>query len=456
MKRLFIVLTLIFLFSTLVFADSVEVKVSPKKIDVFSGENVEYLVHVENKGNEDIALTIKSIDLNWILKQDFEKFVIEKRSSRDIDVIYEPLGKLSPRSYGINLIIWNDDMRIEKILPVNVINYEGLIGVDFKSLPSVDPRKGTLIKLGLTNKYNLDLKELKVNIFTESFEKIETVDLSPKGFEELEFPLELHPQQLEGDYPIRVKVLWGNELLYDNFFDLNIAGFTNIKEVVNFKDSFLASSVSVERTNEGNAVEMKDLVVEFTLLEKMFSSFETEPSKIEKVEGKYKLSWEQKISPGESFVLNYDTNYRRPLLIFLLVVVLVVVGYFLLRRSLKIRKKVVVVKKGDATILRVTLLLYNGGKFSIKLLTLVDRVPSAIKAPTLFGSVGPKKVGKIGDNVSLVWNIPVIAKGEELVYSYTIPVKLHKDGMILPSAYVRYSERGKRIMNASNTVSIGR
>jgi len=201
---------------------------------------------------------------------------------------------------------------------------------------------------------------------------------------------------------------------------------------------------------------MKDLVVEFTLLEKMFSSFETEPSKIEKVEGKYKLSWEQKISPGESFVLNYDTNYRRPLLIFLLVVVLVVVGYFLLRRSLKIRKKVVVVKKGDATILRVTLLLYNGGKFSIKLLTLVDRVPSAIKAPTLFGSVGPKKVGKIGDNVSLVWNIPVIAKGEELVYSYTIPVKLHKDGMILPSAYVRYSERGKRIMNASNTVSIGR
>ncbi len=455
MRRVLFILALIIVFSSFVYADNVEVEVTPVTPDVFPGEKAEFTLTVTNLGNDDIAINVKAIDLNWELEQDLEKYTVKRRRARDITLVYEPLGELPAKKYGANLVVWNNDFRVEKILPVSVVDYEGLVDVNFISVPSIDPRKGTLIKLELDNKYKIDLDDLKVSLVSESFDESETVDLMAKESVELEFPVSLHPQSLEGSYPVRVKIDWDDNVAYDNFFDLNIETVRNVKELVNFEEGLLFDAVNIERFNEGNTVDTDDFVVEFSLFEKVFTSFDPEPTSVDKVDGRYEVVWSQNLSPGDTALIRYETNYRRPLFIVLVLIILVVVGYYLLRRSLKVKKKVVVVKRGDTTLLRVTLSLNNKGAQRIKLLTLIERIPNAVKAPN-FGTVKPSKVSKAGNGTSVIWNIKSIGKGEERVYSYTVPIKLHKEGIVLPPAYVRYSEKGKRVMNTSNTVTLGR
>ena len=79
-------------------------------------------------------ISLKSIDLNWILKQEGELYLLEKETLLDIPISYEQLGEIQRKEQGINLIIEVGDNRYEKILPVNPKSLNLLLNTSYTYL----------------------------------------------------------------------------------------------------------------------------------------------------------------------------------------------------------------------------------------------------------------------------------------------------------------------------------
>jgi len=340
MKKGLIVLVLFILcFSTTALA--LQITYDSIQEEVLPGQSAKYLIHLTNNADEKVTVTIKTVDIIWGMDKDSTRYELNPRETRAIEVTYAPFTeKITPKLYGITFQAVTDTTREIKTLPALVVDYQDTVDASFSSLPTIDPRRSTIVKVLLTNKHNILLEGIKVTLESQFFKEAQTVTLQGKEAQELEFPISLDPETIEGQYTLKTLIDLDNENLLTEEFLYTIGKYSNAKEVIQPEEGILVTGETITQTNEGNAIISETTQRRFGTLSYAFTDFTPAPTTITKTDQGYVASWTYNLQPGETIILQTTTNYRQPLLFALLILAVLALIYYFSKRHIEIIKKV--------------------------------------------------------------------------------------------------------------------
>jgi|SRR3989344_1395650 len=454
-----LILVLVFLLSiSSVLAFQAEYE--PLQNEALPGDSVSYVLHLNNNEENHYTAVIKSTDINWLMDKDPQKYVVRSGDKKDVTLLFNPLGSIPPGRYGIKILIElsESETRLERILAATVVDYKKAVDTRFSSLPVLDPRRTTMVKLNVVNNYNIVLSNLDVEIFSEHFSSKQKLSLDKKEQREIEFPISLTENTLKGDYNLNVKISLGKNSLLEEEFAYTVGEYEDAKQLIEPESGFLISGESVTLKNEGNSPAVQSYSKRFDYLAYKFASFSTEPNSITKDNGAYNVEWSYVLSPKESRVVTYSVNYRLPTFILVLIIVVAALVYvFRKKNAIVINKRVLAMHghEGNVHVMKVVIGVKNRGNTGISNVRVVDRVPTMIKAPAQFGTMRPNHIKSAPDGTLMVWDINYIRRGEEKIITYRIDGKMQVLGrLVLPSAVAKYKSFGRMLAARSGIASL--
>ncbi|MEK6947711.1 MAG: hypothetical protein AABX19_00555 [Nanoarchaeota archaeon] len=457
MKRGLIILV-IFLLS-LAAVSALQAEYEPIQNEALPGDSVSYLLHLNNNEESSVSVSIRSLEPSWSMTPETQTITLRSGEKKDVTLSFAPLGKLPPGTYGVKLGVFvNSATRIERLIIANVLDYKKIVSAEFISLPVVDPKRTTLVRLKVKNTRNVALDNMDLVIKSPHFEISQKLSLSKMEQREIELPLRIPENTLKDNYQLSVKISLDNNLMLDKPFTYTVGEYTDVKELIEDDSSFLVSGETVNLRNNGNSVVNQAYTKDFDYIAYKLSSFNPDASKIEKVDGVYRVYWNYQLLPGESKVVGYKVNYRWPTLILILIILAAAFVYvFRMKNSIVISKKVLGMhthEGGNVHVMKVVINIKNRGNMSVNNVRIIDRVPSTIKAPAQFVSMRPDHIKAVPDGSVMVWDVHNIKRGEEKVISYRIEGKLTPN-IVLPSAVAKYTSFGRMVAARSGHVGLG-
>lgn len=428
--------------------------------EALPGGQVSYILHLNNNDNQDLEITIKAVDLNWILDQEGEEFTLSPGQAKDVEVSFTPLPeeRIKPGSYGINLQVNTQTTRLERILPAKVLAYNEVLKVDFSTPAQIDPRRGTILRLSINNEHKVVLDDMNLDLSSQHFHFTRTVTLGKEESTELEFPVTLDPETIRGDYLASAKVTLEKNILVDKSLPYIIQEYEDLKEVSLPQQGFLLGGETIIQTNEGNTPVTNTVSRQFSWLSYKFTSFDSMPTRITENDEGFLAEWDLTVDPQESVSVSYTINYRMLVLIIILIIAALVAYYtFRKRNAITIDKRVLAMhtETGSVRVVKIVINVRNRGNTLINNLRVVDRVPSAIKAPTQYGILKPMTVKAAPEGTTMVWDFHTIRPREEKVISYRLEGKIQVLGKLrLSPAVAKYVLFGRGVSAFSSGVSL--
>ncbi len=452
----FAILLALFLSTTTVLA--LRVSYDSVQEEVLPGQSAIYTIHLTNDDPAPTTVTIKSLDLAWQMDKDSTSYDLSADTTRDVLVTYSPLSNHpQAKLYGINFQAVTSKTKESKLLPVLVVDYADTVSAEFTSLPIIDPRRSTIVKLLLKNKHNILLSNIAVSLQSTFFKQSQTTTLQGKEQKELEFPITLDPDTVEGEYTLRALATMDTQNLLTQDFPYTVGRYSNIKEIIEPQDDFLAQGQTITQTNEGNAVTTESYKKNFGSIAYTFTLFQPEPTSVVQTDGSTTVEWKYNLQPGETVILNYTTNYRKPLLFAFFILIALVLFYTLSKKHLEVNKRVLVLHttQGGMAILKIVVTVKNPGKITIHNVSAMDKAPNTLKAPTEFGIIKPASVKDTPEGIKMIWHLASLKAGEERSLTYKIESKmeLHKN-FLLPPAFAKFMSGTKKIIASSSSVSL--
>lgn len=453
-----LILVLVFLLS-ISLALAFQAEYEPLQNEALPGDSVSYVLHLNNNEENHYTAVIKSADINWLMDQDPQGHIVRSGDKKDVTLTFRPLGSIPPGMYGIKILIELSESktRLERILTATVVDYKKAVSSSFSSLPVLDPRRTTLVKLNVINNYNVALNNLDVEISSEHFSSKQKLSLDKREQKEIEFPISLTGDTLKGDYNLNVKINLGKNSLLEKEFAYTVGEYEDAKQLIESEGGFLISGESITLNNEGNSPAVQTYSKKFDYLAYKFASFSPEPTSITKVDG-YNVGWSYVLNPKESRVVTYSVNYRLPTFILVLIIAVAALVYvFRKKNAIVITKRVLAMhnNEGSVHVMKVVIGVKNRGNTGINNVRVVDRVPSVIKAPAQFGTMRPNHIKSAPDGTLMVWDINYIGRGEEKAITYRIDGKMQVLGrLVLPSAIAKYKSFGRMLAARSGIASL--
>ena len=269
-------------------------------------------------------------------------------------------------------------------------------------------------------------------------------------YEKKEFSVELNKEEIKklsaGEYTIVTDAqVDGVKERYENKFK-----FTEKANIITNEDhrGFLISKQTIEKRNEGNIPYVVQIKMNKNILSRLFTTFNFEPSEVERDGVIVRYAFQKEIKPSESFIVIARTNWFYPLIILAAIIIIAYLVYVLTSSYLIVKKKVSYVKtKSGEFALKVTLIV-RARKFAEKI-KVVDKLPYMFKLHDRF--VIPPRIDE--KNKRLEWDIDSLQENEERVFSYIIYSKIAPVGKFeLPLANAIFEKDGKIHETESNRV----
>ena len=396
-------------------------------------------------------------DIDW--RVDFEPsfFTLSKGGMQKVDVIIYPIGRKNTGSYGIPINVKYGDQKDLVTLVVAYVDYPNLVELDFDpKIPEIDPRKSATIRLKLINKHEMQINDLSIQLKSEFFEENKKVNLASYETKTEDFVVEIPENTIEGEYELIASIIYNEEDISELEGIMNVGTYSNLKGGETETEGFLINKINFLKENEGNSVVYESVFYSFSWFEKLFTNTKPKPNFIEEKDGYYEYRWNLEIEPNQSSEIEIITNYRTPLLVLLVIIAVIYLLYYYLKKDLKLYKKIIKVKHEGEGInnLKILLTLKNKSRFKFKNVKVMDRVTSLAEIPNEFGSLKPDKIIKTDRGNELIWEIPVVNKKEERVFSYNIKTKAPLKDIKIPISVVRYVKGRRKIIVNSNEVQI--
>ncbi|MEM3113148.1 MAG: hypothetical protein QXI33_01860, partial [Candidatus Pacearchaeota archaeon] len=212
---------------------------------------------------------------------------------------------------------------------------------------------------------------------------------------------------------------------------------------------FIVRKYSIEKKNEGNIPTIADIYINKDIISRLFTTFSSDPYKVERKGFIVTYYWQKELSPDESLKIESTTNLTFPLLLLIALVIIVYLFRMVSLTYLLMNKRVSFVKtKTNDFALKVTLKV-KARKFVEKVI-IYDRLPAVSKLHEDFG-IKPTKVDY--ERGRIQWDIPRLAEGEERIFTYIIYSKIKVVGKFeLPPASAVFEKDGKVQHSKSNKV----
>jgi hypothetical protein len=328
--------------------------------------------------------------------------------------------------------------KIEEKLTLNILNLEDVIEI---GSDNIDLSTGN-VSFYVQNLESVTLKNLSAKFSSILFESEETFDLGPN--EKLEISIDVNEDELReiraGVYIIKsiFQTNNGEKKIEGNLYLGEKKGVTSTED----KSGLLIKTETITKTNIGNVVESIQVKLKRGIISRLFTTFNTEPTTIERKTLSVEYTWiKEKLNPTETYIIEARTNYIFPFLI-IVVAALALFGFKRFSETkLEAKKSVHHVKtKSGEFALKVTLSVR--AKKNVENVSLIDRVPAIVKIYKKFGMIKPDKIDTA--NRRIHWNIGDLNAGEERVFTYIIYSKVGVVGKFsLPEALAVFERDGK-------------
>ncbi len=332
------------------------------------------------------------------------------------------------------------DPLIYVISPQDVINIEIIPPTDFI------PGKSNIVTLKLKNNVNVNINNARIFYTSPVFNFEDSLSLKPLGEKNIELPLNLDPDTLQGDYSMTIRIFKDNTLKGSAGFTFVVGENPDVVEKKNVATGFLYSRIGIERKNNGNVAVERTVTYPVTFLKDIFTS--TQPKAgIILSDGKRYYQWKFTIQPGATQNIKIVTDYRW---IFFSIVVILLAVYIIIyvrKRELGLIKEVLKISEDKFSSLKVILHITNRSPRTFYTVKVMDFVPHYGHMEIEYGTFKPGKVEESGNGRRLVWEIPKIEPREERIISYILKSKvIFVSRYKLPRALLRYYGKKKRIM----------
>jgi len=455
-KRLFLLFLVFFLILAFNVNALPNLEVNKQAVTDFISpvQKAEYNLIITNKGNTDTFI-INYFDLAWRVQTNPDEFTLKNDANISVNVVIIPIGEKSGGVYSPYLTIArksNPKDAINTNLVINVINYDDLLDTKLVIPDEFDPRKKGLFKVDLENQRDIEIDDVTVKVESDFINQEQVINVGKKETKEVNFEVQFNEDTKQGEYPLKVSVLYNDNVVKEYDTNLVIGSYEDVKEIESPENSFLKTKYEVTKTNNGNVDIHETLSV--TVNSKLFTKTNVKPNSINKVEGGWRYIWEFDLSPGETRNIVVETNYRG-FTIGVIIIVLIGLGLWLyFRRDLTVVKKVVKLKqeKDGTSNMKVVIILKNKGLKKLNEVKLMDTMAHLAEAPAEFGTLQPKKIDRSKDGIRVVWILGTLARGEERIISYNVRMRVHIIGKVFIHRAIAKYRVGKSVKSVSSNI----
>lgn len=393
-------------------------------------------------------------DSNWRdkIEDDFLEVGTEKTAKTKVELT--PSRGLKPGRYSVNLRVYSrttPEIFADHLVLVDVIAYEDLVSANLEFNPDgLDPRRENLIRLGLKNKYSIELKDVKISLTSPLFEDSRTVEFLPAELRNEEFEVNLDKNIENGEYDLRILVELNGNTLVDKTEKVQVGFYKDVTDDESVNEGFLLTERKFVKHNGGNVETTETYKARVTFFESYFTSVYPAPTKAFKENGMYTYQWNFVLGPGDSYKINVTTSYRTPISILVVAVLALWLLYYTFGSKITVKKRILTVRSGKTVNMKVLLIVKNESRKAIKYLTLIDYLPKGTNIPAEFGIPKPSKVSRESGTEMLLWRLDNMVKGEERVVSYRVKDNYDAPRIHVPRAIVKYRIGERDIVAKSN------
>jgi len=355
--------------------------------------------------------------------------------------------KVSPDYYSIEYKVKSSSGGIQTAdVAFSIASLKDAFDIDFDA---INPESETAT-LHFTNRAGHDLKDVKLEVYSELFSQSFGFDIDGKEEKVLEVNLnkEKMGRLLAGPYIVTLKITTGG-------VTSSTSAIINFNEKSGIQTSetrqgILLREYRIEKKNEGNTKTEVSVQVQKNIISSLFTS--TTPLPREKDYKIFSVNYlfREELSPGESLNVIVRTNWW---ILIAIIIIIAVIWYAVnkyITNKIVIKKKVSIVRtKGGEFALRVRLQIK--ARDFVEKIRIIDRLPPMVKVFEKYGMIAPDKIDE--RTRSLEWNINALARGEERELSYIMYSKVGMVGKFeIPQAGVIYEYYGRIKEADSNRV----
>jgi hypothetical protein len=362
---------------------------------------------------------------------------LNSKESQNIAVKVYPPEKLKLGRYIFDYFIRGEDgEEITQNVMVNVIDLDDVFEIGAEDF---NPGSST-IQIYLLNKVSFYFEKINLQINSAFFNLEKDMPIGPN--EKQNFTISINKEDykklMAGYYTMDAKIQVDN-------MKTNVEGLLkfvekNIVTTNEKKYGFIINTNTIEKTNEGNVPTTSETVIKKNIISRLFTTFNPEPTTVERDGFRVYYTWTNQLNPGESLKISSKTNWTLPFILIILVILVVIIVKKTSHKALVLDKKVLFVNaKGTEFALKVSILVE--AKEFVEKISVVDRLPYLTRIYEKFGGEKPSRVDEKAKKIE--WNFERLQAGERRIISYIIYSKIGVMGKFaLPTATAFYEKRG--------------
>lgn len=327
---------------------------------------------------------------------------------------------------------------------VRIVPPEDILSIDIDAPSLAKPGRDYEFSLNMVNNLNMLLSEVEVFVSSELFEEKKSFKVLPLQERTESFTVKIPDAAKPGKQTLNVRIYYDQQLAGKESFDFHVSTTSEVGFKTESGESFLKRWVKATKTNVGNAPAEEKYDVQLSAFQRMFSSYEPEPTYTDS----FGAHWEFVLEPNTEHAITATINYRPLFWILVVLVSFGVFAYCMLTMGVFVRKEILEMKtnKEGVTELRLMLHVKNNTSRELKHASLIEVLPHHIHPKTHFDTLKPDKVQKGAAGIRLMWDIPEIAKREERLLTYNIETKVGVLGKVtLPPAMLRYKTKSGKV-----------
>jgi len=434
--------------------------------DIIVGDNgeVQYTVLITNNQEvkDSFRFVLPSVYTGWRIENVPAQITIQSLESEDVLLKIIPTKLPLPDDYGLGIKVVsnaNESQFIEHTFTFKVVTYKDAIKTKLIAPENINPNQENLIRVQLENKYDVTIKDIKLILENEYFTEEMLIALRPYETVTKDFVINFEPPVEKGltDVKIKIQKTKDDQIVIETTETIEVGDFDIIESITSPLSEFLLKKEVITKTNNGNTISTETFTKRIGFFEKLFTKTNIDPNQVTKDGNSYLLTWEFKLEPNETRLIEIETNYRYFILALIVLAFLIYLIYRMRRRDLSISKKLTYLtrSKEGVSSMNIQLSVRNISGKTLNNIKVMDATIRTTEKPDNFGSLKPKTI-QIGEfSTRMMWEIPVIRKNEEIIISYTakskIPLMLD---VKLPPAMLKYISGKRRFIIKSNNVKL--
>ena len=467
MKRLTLLLILVFLLSFSVFAqekkDPVEINVVRSENKITANDAAIFEVSISNNQlrNTDFFIAKNFFSERWRVAAQPYILSVESGFSRNTQLRIAPSKFLVPGEYKLVIGIESRDgsFKEELLLEIEVIPFgEDNVRTELIVDDKIDPRIESTVRVELENLFNYNIDDVNIRLESDLFEFENNIELKANEKRVEKFELNFPADVKLGEYEFSVVVKTGKDVLGAANKKVLLAPYSEVTEKI-FRSNKFNKNIVITKENTGTEKSSEEVNLELTWIEKILARYNIPPDSVNKADGKYIVRWFFSIEPGERVDIIVNLPYGTYLSILLITLLLVYLIFYITRRKVVLVKKIIDVTKDSEGIKGVKIILHltNRGNKAIEKIRIIDYLPKMVAASGKdFGTMKPTRVQKSMDGrLRLVWDLDGLDRGEERIISYIARSSLSIIGkLLLPEAVVEYQTGRSHVHVRSNKLTL--